>query len=122
MDGADRAERGRQIEQKIAGLGIGQREFQRETGVDRGTLVNAISGNPSVRESTLKKIEAALEKWDEEMSSERDDMPAPELVEIQYVVEGERAIIVRGPVSDLPELEESVARLIRRLDSRDQSA
>lgn len=122
MDGSDRAERGRRIDQKIAELGIGQREFQRETKIDRDTLVRAVAGDPTVRESTLKRIEAALEKWDEEMGSERDGMPSPELAEIHYVVEGEREIVVRGPVSQLPQLEESVARLVRKLGSKDQAS
>lgn len=121
MDGPDRAERGRLIDQKIAELGIGQREFQRVTKIDRDTLIRATKGDPSVRENTLLRIEAALEKLDEEMSSERDGMPS-EIAEIHYVVEGEREIIVRGPVGQLPALEESVARLIRQLDSRDQAS
>ena len=122
MDGPDRAERGRLIGQKVAELGIGQREFHRETNIDRDTLVRAIDGDPSVREITLKRIETALERWDEEMGSERDGMPPSELVEIHYVVEGEREIVVRGPATKLPELEESVARLVEKLGSRDQAS
>lgn len=121
MDGSTRAERGRRIEEAYTALGMSQREFQHETGVDRDTLKRAIEGDEKMRESTLKRIEAHLQRLDEEMSSERDVIPS-EVVEIHYVISGGNEIIVRGPASELPELEESVARLAQKLDSRDQAS
>lgn len=120
MDGPTRDERGRIIADKLAALGLSQRAFQQHTGIDRDTLVRAIDGDERVRESSLKRIETALANLDEEMSSERDGMPS-EIAEI-HVTDGGREIVVRGPVSDLRELEQSVARLIRQLDSRDQAS
>lgn len=117
MDGSTRAERGRRIEEAYTALGMSQREFQHETGIDRDTLKRAVEGDEKVRETTLKRIEAQLQRLDEEMSGERDGM-ATDLAEIHYVIGGGREIIVRGPVPDLPELEASVARLIEKLDSR----
>lgn len=119
MDGPNRAERGQQIEQTLAALGLTRRAFQRQTNIDRDTVERAIAGDASVRESTLKRIETALANLDEEMGSERDGMAGEAEI---HVTAGGREITVRGPVSDLRELEASVARLMRELDSSDQSA
>lgn len=120
MDGPTRDERGRIIAEKLAALGLSQRAFYKHTGIDRDTLVRAIDGDETVRPTSLMKIETALDKLEEEMSSERDGMPS-EIAEI-HVTDGGREIVVRGPVSDLRELEESVARLMLKLDSRDQAS
>ena len=93
-------------------LGISDSQLARESGVNRDTIA-AIKGGQGFRRSSLTKIEAALERLEQEAGMEPPPAQA-DLIEFEIQVPGEPSatVVVRGAGA-----EEAVARLLRRLRS-----
>lgn len=109
--------RGHAIKRRRLDLGIKSlREFADRTGVDRGAITKAESGQGS--EGTYDRLESWLDRFEEETGS---DDAGSDYIEFRLSgVFGVDSIVVRGPVGDASELEQSVARLVRELRERDQ--
>lgn len=113
-------DRGAAIQARLQALGIGDREFQRETKIDRKTLNRAIANDPAVRESTYLAIEVALDRLERRSQggvavSERD------LVTFRLSGNFGVEVTVQGPVSDMEALEAAVERLLRRMGDEPQT-
>lgn len=111
-------DRGAAIRRRIDTLGISDREWHTQTGIDRKTLHRAIRNEPGTRASTYTAIEAELEKLEAKVAGRAIVAPASEKpnvvrIEVQNVY-GTRALVVEGPISDRLELEEMVDRIMRR--------
>jgi len=111
--------RGDAIQDRLDALGISDREFQNKTGIDRKTLKRAVEGHASVRPQTYLAIEAGLDRLEQENrglpAEERPDDPGADLIEFRLSGNFGVDIVVKGPVRDRSELEDSVARLIREM-------
>lgn len=114
-----RAERGKAIRERLDALGMSRREFSQRKGVpDRSVVTKAIEGDDSVRASTYGKIEAALDRLWSEMGMDDPDTGAAHgsgLVEFEVSGDFGVRVVVKGPVADRAELEESVLHLIRQM-------
>lgn len=113
-------ERGDAIQQRLDSLGISDREFQEQTGIDRKTLRRAVAGQERVRVSTLAAIEAALDKIERSVRPAVRSLPAAEEEGyVEFTVEGNFGVraIVKGPIKDMDELQSAVARLLREMRS-----
>lgn len=119
-DDENRRLRADAIKQRLAAIGISQRAFADKADIDRKTLANAIEADPRVRMQNLDRIEAALTALEQEFGMD-DDAPAarrPGTVEFRVTGNFGVDVVVQGPVENLHELEESVARLIEKMDKR----
>lgn len=112
-------DRGAAIQRRIDALGISDREWHAQTGIDRKTLHRAIRNEPGTRSSTYTAIEAELDRLEAKVSgrpvahqvSERPNMMR---VEVQGVY-GAKALVFEAPVENIAELEAMVDRIMRRL-------
>lgn len=115
----DDSERGRAIQRRLDNLGISDREFHEQAGIDRKTLRRAVAGAETTRPSTYAAIEAALDRIERRV---RPDIPEPNdsgLVTFQLSGDFGVEVTVKGPVENLDQLEASVERLIRRMRERE---
>lgn len=104
-------DRGAAIQARLDLLGISDREFQRETGINRKTLGRAIANEQSVKDSTYTAIEAELARLEQRVAG----APAGELVTFRLSGNFGVEVTVQGPVSDMEALEAAVERLIRKM-------
>lgn len=109
--------RGEAIQRRLERLGISDREFHSVSGVDRKTLRRATSDDPSVRDNTYRIIEDSLTKLEQRNRGLPASNPEDDLVEFRLSGDFGVTLVVRGPVRDRGEMEESVARLIREMRS-----
>lgn len=88
-------------------------------GVNRDTIA-AIEKGKGFRTSSLTKIERALGQLEEEMGIDTPITPSNPTGLVEFEVTGDFGVrvVVRGPVADLPELQRSVAELVRGMKSR----
>lgn len=88
-------------------------------GVNRDTIA-AIEKGKGFRTSSLTKIERALGQLEEEMGIDTPVAPSAPTGLVEFEVTGDFGVrvVVRGPVSDLPELQRSVTELVRGMKSR----
>lgn len=106
-------------------IGLSVSALAKRAHVDRGSLTALEQGQP-VRDTTLAAIEKALAELEHELGM--DEPSAVSLVSPEPVAEkphtirfevqgvyGAKALIVEGPVDDLPALEAAVDRIMRRL-------
>lgn len=87
--------RGHSIKQRRLRHGIGSvSEFERLTGVTRKAITKAEAGDPSTTENTYARLEAWLDKYEDEIGSEQDAAnaeaeavapapPAAEMIELE---------------------------------------
>lgn len=110
----DEQRRGQAIQQRLDRLGISDREFHEQSGIDRKTLRRAVAGEERVRASTYSAIEAALDRLEKRV---RPDVAVPEAGLVTFELSGDFGVevVVKGPVENLDELEASVERLLRRM-------
>lgn len=110
--------RGHAIKRRRLALGIKSlRDFADKSGVDRAAITKAEDGNGS--EGTYDRLEAWLTKFEEEVGA--DDSTDEGYIEFRLSgVFGVDSIIVKGPIGDAAELEQTVARLVRELRERPQ--
>jgi len=95
------------------------RQFSQHTGIARNTLSNVEDG--AARRSSIRAVRAALERLEHEMGfdlPDADDAPNDlDLVEFQVAGNFGVRVVVKGPVRDRRELEETVMRLINRMQA-----
>ncbi|QZY29789.1 helix-turn-helix transcriptional regulator [Nocardioides coralli] len=98
------------IKRRRIGLGLKSvREFAERSGVSREAVTAAERGMASQR--TYERLEAWLESAERERGTARDD----NVVEFRLTGEAGIDVVVRGPVTDMSELEATVTRLIREM-------
>lgn len=113
-------ERGAAIQRRLDALGISDREFHEQTGVDRKTLRKAVAGNANTRTTTYSAIESALDKLEAKMNPPRTLEPDEQgLVTFRLTGNFGVDVTVKGPVTDLDALEASVEKLLRRMRQDD---
>lgn len=111
---------GDQVRARRERLGMDKVDLAREAGVSRDTLA-AIEAGLGFRHSSLAKIYKALEDAEAEAGYDAKPLPLALVAEVddvmEFRVEGNFgvSVVVRGPVRDAAQLEESVARLIRKM-------
>lgn len=115
-DVTDKEERGKEIQERLDAIGVGDREFHTATGIDRKTLRRAVAGEPGTRNSTYIAIESALDKLEAKFRGEAVAMPSSEDY-VEFTVEGNFGVraVVKGPVKDMAELQRAVTRLVREM-------
>jgi hypothetical protein len=115
----NRGERGDAINARLEALGIGDREFQRATGIDRKTLDRAIKGVDTVRPSTYDAIETALTRLEDAVGGKagRVELGHPDDDFVEFTIEGNFGVraVVKGPVRDMEQLQKAVSDLVREM-------
>lgn len=116
-------ERGQALKRAALAQGLNASTFAKwvvESGrgkMDRSTVTKAFNGEAS--ESSFVRLETALEAWIHETSSEAEEVRAEAASsgDVEFRISGDFGVevVVRGPVSNMPELEESATRLIKRM-------
>lgn len=116
---------GVQIAQRRTRLGMTLSALAREAGVDRNILSKIEQGGGAHRDSTIGTLNATLDRLEAEMGM---DVPAVSSVPteegmVEFLVAGNFGVSVtmKGPVRNIAELEEAVARLVGRLQAERDS-
>lgn len=109
-------ETGRRLRDRRIRMGISVRQLADAAGVDRGRLAKLEAGDGHVRETTVGKVDAALTRLEHEMGMEDSDAD-PEAGIVEFRVTGNFGVdvVVKGPVRDLAALEDSVGRILSRM-------
>lgn len=118
--------RGHAIKRRRMALGIkSYDEFVKATGVSRGAITRAEKGDPSTSEATFLRLEAWLDRIEHETSSDAEDQAAavaePESSGVvEYRLSGDFGVdlVVKGPVSNMTEMEASISRIFRNIRSQ----
>jgi transcriptional regulator with XRE-family HTH domain len=102
--------RGHEVKQRRLRHGIKSlREFAEKSGISREAVTAAENGTAS--DATYERIHAWFDRFEEEVG---DDGPSePGVVEFRIAGNFGVDVIVKGPVSNIAELEAAVERLIR---------
>lgn len=110
-------ETGRRLRDRRVRMGISVRQLADEADVDRGRLAKIEAGNAlNARETTISKVDKALTRLEHEMGMDDPDTD-PEDGVVEFRVTGNFGVdvVVKGPVRDLAALEESVGRILSRM-------
>lgn len=118
------ASSGADIQRRRLAIGMSVAELAKRASVDRGRL-SALERGDKVRDTTLAAVVRALSDIEHELGMDEPSQvvpveaaptPAPHMVRIEVDgVYGAKALVVEGPVDDLPALEAAVDRILRRL-------
>lgn len=114
-------ETGRRLRDRRVRMGLSVRQLAEQAGVDRGRLAKLEAGDPNVRETTIGKIDGALARLEQEFGmNDPDPQPAADDGVVEFRVTGNFGVdvVVKGPVRDLPALEESVNRILSRMQQQ----
>lgn len=118
-------DRGAAIKDRIDALGISDREWHAQTGMDRKTLHRAMRNEPGTKAATYTAIESWLDKFEAKVAGGpvAAELAKPNVIrfEVQGVY-GARALVVEGPVENIAELEAAVDRIMRRLASEPEGS
>jgi transcriptional regulator with XRE-family HTH domain len=100
-------------------------EFAKATGVSRGAITRAETGDPAATEATYLRLETWLDRYEHETSS--DAVEAAEAAArqdgeehtVEYRLSGDFGVdlLVKGPVSNIAEMEASIGRLLDKMRS-----
>lgn len=117
-------ERGEKIQERFDALGISDREWYRETGIDRKTLRRAALNDDKVQSRTYTAIEAELDRLEKRAAGipgRTISDPGDDLVE--FTIEGNFGVraVVKGPVRDMAALQSAVTKLVRDMQGPTQS-
>lgn len=107
----------------LPGFRLRQEDLAERSGVSRATLI-AVEAGKGFQHATGASINKVLDELEKEhgITEPVDVGDDEETVEFEVRVPGiEASVIVRGPVSDRAELEESVIRLLRGMSQDDRS-
>ena len=126
------ASSGANIQRRRLAIGMSVAELARRANVDRGRL-SALEAGDNVRDTTLAAVVRALSDLEHELGMDEpsqvapvqmaSEPPAPHMVRIEVDgVYGAKALVVEGPVDDLPALEAAVDRILRRLAGESREA
>jgi predicted transcriptional regulator len=109
-------------------LGMSRAALAKRAGVDRGKLQRFEDGKDDPSDRWIGGVERALDMFEVETGHEAREgaevvSGSPHIVrfEVQGVY-GAKALIVEGPVEDLPALEAAVDRIMRRLAGEQKDA
>ena len=113
-------QRGQAIQGRLDRLGISDREFHEQTGIDRKTLRRAVAGAESTRPSTYAAIEVALSKLEERVGAAgmTPSPIGPDYIEFDVSGEGGFHVVVKGPIKDAALLREQVSAIIRDIRAK----
>lgn len=127
-NGADLAdvsneERGKRIQERFEALDMADREWYRQTGIDRKTLNKAIAAAEGVRDSTYDAIEVALGRLEKRKAGFASGASEVEGGYVEFVVEGNFGVraTVKGPVANIAELREAAAQMVRDIKDDDSA-
>jgi transcriptional regulator with XRE-family HTH domain len=98
-------------------LGMTIKDLAEEAQVDRGRLSALEAGASSPRPSTIGAVLRALERLEREMGLAGTSADDYDTVEFEVAGNFGVRVVVKGPVRDRAELEESVLRLISRMQA-----
>lgn len=118
----DNAETGRRIRERRLALRMTVKDLAARAGVDRGRLAKLEAGDSAVRATTIRAVVDALT----EVEQLTGDLPREQRNDDEGVVEFRVTgnfgvdVVVKGPVRDLPALEESVNRILSRMQRESQ--
>lgn len=113
--------RGDEIRRRFEALGISDREWMHETGIDIKTVHRATDPEHNTRESSYLAIESALTTLEDRMAGrptrkgELEGDADEGLVEFRLSGNFGVDVVVKGPIADREALEQSVTRLIREM-------
>jgi transcriptional regulator with XRE-family HTH domain len=110
-------ETGRRLRDRRVRMGLSVRQLAEEARVDRARLAALEAGDPNVRATTIAKVDATLGRLEQEMGM---DEPATDGDTVEFRVSGNFGVdvVVKGPVRDLPALEEAVNRILSRMQQQ----
>lgn len=120
------ASSGADVQRRRLAIGMSVAELAKRASVDRGRL-SALERGEKVRDTTLAAVVRALTDLEHELGMDvpsqvaqveaaPQEPAAPHMVRIEVDgVYGAKALVVEGPVEDLPALEAAVDRILRRL-------
>lgn len=117
-------DRGEEIRRRFEALGISDREWHAQTGIDRKTLIRAMENRPGTRPATYDAIEVNLGKLEARSEGEPAVRPvgdpADDLFEVE--IEGNFGVraVVKGQVRDREALREFVRDLIADMGGEEQ--
>lgn len=112
---------GRQIARRRKALGLSGRAFAKLAGLDPETLRKAEADADSTTELTYSRAIKALDDFEHETSSEAEEVAADSGALVEFRVTGNFGVdvVVKGPVANMPQLQEAVAEIIRNVRSGD---
>jgi transcriptional regulator with XRE-family HTH domain len=105
-------------------------EFAKATGVSRGAITRAETGDPAATEATYLRLETWLDRFEHKTSSDAveaaEAAAASSQVEehtVEYRLSGDFGVdlLVKGPVSNIAEMEASIGRLLDRMRSKPET-
>jgi transcriptional regulator with XRE-family HTH domain len=107
---------GQRIKQRREKYGMTKSDLAARSGVSRGRLAEIEAGIVPGLPETIVKIEAALDKFQQETSGPYDEPGGM----VTYRLTGNFGVDVtlQGPVSNLSELEQAVARLLAQMQQQ----
>lgn len=110
----DNETRGAALAARREAAGITAVELEKETGIARQTIARAEKGQAS--KATYRQLEAWYDRFDEETGAN-----APSNGIIEFTVEGDFGVrvVVKGPIRDAEAIEQSVARIVRNIRTRE---
>lgn len=111
----DSAETGRRIRERRTRLGMTVKDLAARAGVDRGRLAKLEAGDPTVRTTTIGAVEKALDEV-EQLTRPLPRQPGDsDMVEFRVSGNFGVDVVVKGPIRDLASLEQSVGRIVSRM-------
>jgi predicted transcriptional regulator len=110
----------RSIRDRRERLGFTIKDLAEAAQVDRGRLSALESGTSHPRASTVGAILRTLERLERDEFGEPKTNDNSDLVEFEVAGNFGVRVVVKGPVRDRAELEESVLRLISRMQEQQQ--
>lgn len=125
----DDSDRGAEIRRRYEKLGISYREWDKQTGIARQTLLRAFENAPGTRESTYLAIESELTRLEDAIAGrgQLDVQPIsdPDRGLVTFTVEGiygAKSVVIKGPVENVDLLREQIDKLLRGAGVEDESA
>lgn len=113
---------GEQVKARRTALGMTVKGLAERAGIDRGRLAALEAGDPTIRQTTVGAVERALSLLEHELGI--DHPTGDEIADVvEFRVAGNFGVdvVVKGPVRDLQALEDSVARLVERMQARERN-
>lgn len=113
MSTRDNAEAGRNVQERRLRLAMTVKDLAARAGVDRGRVAALEAGDPGVRQTTIRAIEAALTEVEQLTGVNAEDG----LETIEFTIEGGAGVkvTVKGPVADREALRQDVSEIIRAM-------
>jgi len=112
-----RKARGRRQSQIRDQLGMSDRLLEEKIGIPRQTIAKVLRGDETVRPKKFDEVERLILALDEEMGGPREKAEPSREDAVEFRISGNFGVdvVVRGPVSDMSEIEAAVTRLIREM-------